>query len=222
MIQKPVGTINLLLPQKGLQGTDFVDFLLGDRNNEMPSKKKNIKRPEENFLVIKTDAVHNNKIMVIVSFNLRSLLLVADAIFHFEFVYMEQRLKNLEVLYGSIDPIKAGIRRPHCMCDVFHQREKNAVLYPTCLHFLPHPFNSAVFHFMHGRTSVRQADVNRQSPSRKLINVGISRHVYIMGINVWRHTDCIRVLLSCTIEKLNCNFSVGRLPYDKHPFFLVK
>ncbi|MNI71266.1 hypothetical protein D3C73_1271280 [compost metagenome] len=76
MVQETVRRTDLFLPQDGLQDTQLVNLLLGDGDDEM-SAQKHVKRPEENFLIIKPDAVNYNKIMTLINFNLRTLFLFA-------------------------------------------------------------------------------------------------------------------------------------------------
>ncbi|MNV92588.1 hypothetical protein D3C71_1872020 [compost metagenome] len=70
------------------------------------SAQKNVKRPEENLLIIKTDAVDYNKIMALINFNLRPLFLFAEAILNGQIMQIVQRLKQLQILVIGIDPVE--------------------------------------------------------------------------------------------------------------------
>ncbi|MNN40141.1 hypothetical protein D3C81_1542030 [compost metagenome] len=105
MVKEPVRLADLLLPQNRLQDTQLMNLLLGDGNDEM-SAQKNVKRPEENLLIIKTDAVDYNKIMALINFNLRPLFLFAEAILNGQIMQIVQRLKQLQILVIGIDPVE--------------------------------------------------------------------------------------------------------------------
>ncbi|MNE40454.1 hypothetical protein D3C80_1344740 [compost metagenome] len=105
MVKETVRLADLLLPQNGLQDTQLMNLLLGDSNNVM-SAQEYIQRPEENFLVVKPDAVYYNKIMALINFNLRPLFLFAEAILNGQIMQIVQRLKQLQILVIGIDPVE--------------------------------------------------------------------------------------------------------------------
>jgi hypothetical protein len=64
-----------------LQDTQLINLLLRNGDNEM-SSQKHVQRPEENFFIIKTDAVYHDEIMTFVYFNFRALILFTEAILY--------------------------------------------------------------------------------------------------------------------------------------------
>lgn len=54
------------------------------------SAQEYIERPQEDFLIIKADAVYNNKVMTFVYFDLWTLILFTKAILNSEIMQVEQ------------------------------------------------------------------------------------------------------------------------------------
>ncbi|CDN41760.1 hypothetical protein BN871_AL_00070 [Paenibacillus sp. P22] len=115
MVQEAVGTVDVLLPQNRLQGTQLVDLLLRDGDDVMPAEK-HVERPEEDLLVIEPDAVDNDKIMAFVQLDLRALLLLAQTVLDGQVVEAEQRLEDGKILDVRVDPVEAlKGRRKRCL-----------------------------------------------------------------------------------------------------------
>ncbi|MOA29888.1 hypothetical protein D3C78_1509320 [compost metagenome] len=79
MVKEIIGTVNLLLPKKGLKRAQLIDLLSRYRNDIMASEE-DVQSSQENFLVIEAYAVDDHKIVAFVYFDLGTLLILAEAI----------------------------------------------------------------------------------------------------------------------------------------------
>ena len=110
MIKEIIGPVHFFFPKNRLQGTKLIDFLFRNRNDIMTAKK-NIKRTQENFLIVESYAVNNDKIMAFMNFNLRTLLLFTETILNCKLMKLKYWLQNFKIIDIRINPIKSFGRR---------------------------------------------------------------------------------------------------------------
>ncbi|MNE58136.1 hypothetical protein D3C80_1531490 [compost metagenome] len=135
VVEELIRRVDLLLHHNGLDGADFPQLLAGGGNDIM-LPQENVHLPQENLLIVKPDAVHNNKIMGVENFQLRTLFFFVQAVLNGQIMQLKQRLEGYQILHFRVDPIKSAFRRENRFCYIINDC-KNSVLYQA--HFHGHP-----------------------------------------------------------------------------------
>jgi uncharacterized protein YlaN (UPF0358 family) len=106
-----------------------MDLLLRNGDDEM-SAQEYVERAEEDFLVIKPDAVDYDKIMALIDLQLRALILFTETVLDSQIMQIVQRLKLNEIFNIRINPIETLSGCGKCILNIVNSRKNPCVHQP--------------------------------------------------------------------------------------------